>query len=341
MAPGHSTALRCRATTLARLGHQSSALSQSDQAVSAALEYVRATEDKSVTGRPPSTASGNGSTIPPPRPDMGTPNLPALAATGGTSEQAVAATPSRNDRDYPQARCPPGSMGFMPGSKATVVVEGLLRTGGGGSDALHVAKSLTLRGCLRQKAGRSKTAEDDYRRALEICHKQLEHLDRCPKRSDDLAGGDTADPGKEGSPESLRTSSQLNSGKRGSGSPENALGSRSERFSCFEENSAGCTIEPDSSKVEGFSHLLAPPGKQLEHERKDTRGTLLIPRRPEGALLPSYYRAVLRLESLVHHNLSTLHMAAVLREDAQASSQKVRRGHHQNFAPTNCPMHKK
>lgn len=328
MAPRHATALRCRATILARLGHQSRALSQADQAVFAAIEYAHEAEVKSVPGRPSSTASGNGTTIPPPRPDMGTPNLSALTAAGGTSEHAVAATYSRNDRDRPLVRCSPGSMGFMPGSKATVVVGGLLRTGGGGGDALHVAKSLTLRGCLRQKAGRSKTAEDDYRRALEICHKQLEHLDHGPKRSDDLAG-DTAGPGKEGGPESLRTSSQLNSGKRGRGSPENALGSRGERFPCFDEDSAGYTTEPDASKVEGFSHLLAPPGKQLEHEKKDTRGTLLIPRRPEGALLPSYYRAVLRLESLVHHNLSTLHMAAVLREDAQASSKKVHRGHHQ------------
>ena len=187
------------------------------------------------------------------------------------------------------------------------------------ADALHVAKNLTLRGCLRQKAGRSKTAEEDYRRALEICHKQVEHLDHCPKRNNGLAR-ETTGPGKEERagevPERFRTSSQLHSGKRGMGSPENVLGSRGERYSCFEEDHAKYRVEPDAPKVESFSFLPTQPGNQLER----------IPRRPEG-LVPSYYRAVLRLESLIHHNLSTLHIAAVLREDTQASSLQVCRGH--------------
>ena len=162
MAPRHPTALRCQATTLARLGHQSRALAQADQAVAAAVEAVRAAEDKSVPGRPSSTANGNGTTIPSARPDMCATGLSALTAAEGKSEHAMAAKTSRSDWDRAGAPCPPGSMGFMPGSKTTVVVGGLLRTGGGMADALHVAKNLTLRGCLRQKAGRSKTAEEDY-----------------------------------------------------------------------------------------------------------------------------------------------------------------------------------
>ena len=342
MAPRHPTALRCLATTLARLGHQSSALAQADRAVSAAIEAVRATEDKSVLGRPPSTANVNGTAVPRPQPDTGTTSLSALVAAGGTSEHAVAATVSRADRNRTRLRCPPGSMGFMPGSKVAVVVGGLLRTGGGEGDTLHVAKSLTLRGCLLQKTGRSKAAEEDYRRALEICRKQLENLDHCPKRNKELAG----DAAKEGGyPESFGTNNELYSGERGTGSPEKALGSTGERFSCFEKDNADWTIGSDAPKMGCFSYLPTWPGEQVEREKKDTSGATNIPRRSEELLLlPSYCRAVLRLESLIHHNLSTLHMAAVLREDIQACSPKVCGNHCQywsrvqRIAPTNYPM---
>lgn len=336
MVPRHPTALRCQATTLSRLGHQSSALAQADQAVSAAVEAIRATEDKSVLNRPPSTANGNGTAVPRLRPGTGTTSLPALAVAGETSEHAVEATTSKTDWNRTRIRCPPGSMGFMPGSKAAVVVGGLLRTGGGGGDALNVAKSLTLRGCLRQKTGRSKAAEEDYRRALEICRKQLEHLDHCPKHNNEPAG-DAAMKG--GGPESFGTNNELCRAERGTGSPENTLKSRGQRFSCFEKADADCTIKSDAPKVGYFSYFPTRPGEQVEREKIENIRTVNIPRHSEELLLPSYYSAVLRLESLIHHNLSTLHMAAVLREDIQACSQKVCRNHSQYFfkSAAHCP----
>lgn len=415
MAPSHPTALRCQATTLARLGHQPRAISQADQAVTAAEESLRAAEDKSALSRPASIANGHSTMVASsPWPDRCAASISALdAAAGGTTEHAIAATassrvdcnrtqasappssigftprfPSRvlGDRtrapcsasstsfmlksasmvdwDRTRTRAPPRSIGFMPGSKVTVVVGGLLQTGGGGADALYLAKSLTLRGCLRQKAGRVKTAEEDYRRALVICRKQVGHLDRCSirhgddepvdgrKHDDDEHVNGTAGAGKEAwrgerFVEGEKPNSHQSGGQGGLDSPhffegeipskningckgslENSTGSLDERSSSLREAvSANDTIESGASNMESFNNLPARFGNQRAHEAGDTRGSRNAQSCPQEPRT-SYERAVLRLESLIHHNLSTLHMAAVFCEETQASFQKVCGGHH-------------
>lgn len=321
MAPTHHTALRCRATIMARVGRTFEALIAADRSVSAAENAARAAKGKAVgascestspsrmrqapsAGRdgctrtfisqPVRSATGSGRHLE--KTQCSGAAMSAVDAlgvttntrspTGGASPAAAstcspAAAAGIDGADYGwQGRGPAaaeetqfifqGSIGFMKSSKATVVVGGgLLLTGGGRVTAFDVAKSLVLRGCLRQKLGRSDQAEQDYRRALEVCHSRLGDIER--RRVD----------GREAVP-----------GVAASG----------------ENNSAadpGSSDDPFSSLSERIGRCEGP------REAEDSSD------RQEGI------REVLKLENLIHQNLASLHIAAVLGTDIRTSLRKV------------------
>ncbi|CAM9256815.1 unnamed protein product, partial [Hapterophycus canaliculatus] len=353
MAPTHQTALRCRATTLARVGRTFEALLAADRLVSAAENAVRVAARKGVDVSSNSTTAlrtgqvsaagrdGRNKTLPwqPVRPATGsgrrlerqqqcsTPAKPAVDACGAdtntnaatgvtTSDAAHTCSTATGDLAGPcgverNKGVLQGSIGFMRSSKVTVVVGGgLLLTGGGRVNALDIAKSLVLRGCLRQKMGRRDQAEQDYRRALGVCHSRLReiqghHVDAgLSNDSSHPKGMDRHDEGR-------------NDGIKGGHSY--VLEGRGGQWSGFRQD----IIPADAASGEKDSVAQAGCSDDPPSLRK-TRG------RCEGPLDSEVYsnrqegiREVLKLERLVHHNLTALHIAAVLGTDIRVSLRKA------------------
>lgn len=152
MAPRHATALRCHAMALAAVGLLAQALVRADQAVSVGVTNgcTQAASLTSSTYKIPSDPQRTG--------------VPEADIDASADERIGSRTPSR-------------VMGFMRSSKISITVGGLLTTGGGEPEALDIAKSLVLRGCLRQKSGERKAALEDYQAALEVCRTKVQRED--------------------------------------------------------------------------------------------------------------------------------------------------------------------
>lgn len=360
MAPSHQTALRCRASTLARLGRAPEALVAADRAVSAAEAAVRAAEVKGKDPGPGCTseiASASASTnifLPPFRPatassaggenlsgrrhhsdaptsagaDLGA-SAKARAVKNGDAATVGSGRGGGENCGVRQWSCTPKSIGFMRSSKVNLVVGGLLLTGGGRASTLDVAKSLVLRGCLRQKMGRRKQAEDDYRRALRTCHNRLREiesglgnhrteLDTDSNNGQPVAlGGDRHGASAQrrrrrrtmfGEGCEGRTGGQSNFGdKEGAahgGKGEDVLDDASS-FSKVDVTKPLCVKDPTTFR--GTSEVC-----------KDAVNIGDFSDHHDGRC------EVLKLESLIHHNLATVHLATVLGTDNRVSFHKVR-----------------
>lgn len=325
MVPGHLTALRCRATTLAGVGRMPDALAQAREAVFVAEGAFRTfRRDQEDRLRTP-VVDGDGE----------------VRSTADRHRQPVAAAAlavgmtRRGER-----RRSDHSIGFMPSSKVAVGVGGLLYTGGGRLDALELAKSLVLCGCIRQKMGRIKQAEDDYRRALVCTNREL-------NQNVDLRQHGAVDD--EGVGESgLRrdiTGSAVRGGGLAVGKTRRNMFVKSRKLSGTrlwrkrgpwseaEKDKPGdssshdeCTSEEDEG---------APPlddawlGKRSANDEGKRAGAHSLGHR---SVKSSDNYEVLKLESLIHHNLATMHIAAVLTADGRAPFHKVC-----HFAPRTIP----
>lgn len=388
MAPTHHTALRCRGTTLARIGRTLEALIAADRSVATADNAVGAAKrkgaDVSSAGKPASRlgqasvagSDGCSRTLfsKPVRPAVvsrrhrgtqkcSSPAKSAVDAFGANTNTNVAtgvATPAavntcsavdggiggrgsvgRGGEGIGPAIgqnqfVAQGSIGFMRSSKATVVVGGgLLLTGGGRANAFDVAKSLVLRGCLRQKMGRRDQAEQDYQRALEVCRSRLHKIE---ENHVDAWVGSKGSHTEETGNEPVEPSRPLRSvrearedrndgevgfefGTRGgvTNQRKTALGGRGGQWSECEPGST------PGDATTGKKNGMAQAGCSEDPlSLRETKG------RCEGALEPEDsseiqegMREVLKLKSLIHHNLASLHIAAVLGTDIRTSLRKV------------------
>lgn len=211
---------------------------------------------------------------------------------------------------------PKSCIGFMRSSKVKVLVGGLLPTGGGRANTLDIAKSLVLRGCLRQKLGRTKQAEGDYRQALRICHSRLKNIGGG-------LGSHPTKPSKKGGDghddqswviDTAREEKTVTRGRK------NALGGRGGQWSNFEKIGAldetTTTVNDDDVPREGCIRSL-PPFHDTRDGCEDAVDIGNSSVREEGL-----YK-VLKLESLIHHNLTTLHIASLLGTDNHVSFRKV------------------
>lgn len=320
MAPTHHAAMRCRATTLARLGRMPEALDAADQAVSAANVAVRAAKlkhrDAAIASASTERTSGDGST--PPQPSSSatarnnhpgtkryvvsvsaalTAGCPSSTAGGGGSDAVGNGGGHRDVQHDPSAVRT--SIGFMRSSKATVVAGGgLLLTGGGRADAFDLAKSLVLRGCLRQKTSWWNQAEQDYRRALQICHSILGKL--------------------EGPAGALRFDNVDDNGIMAGGGQNNGIpGQRRETRS--HKGSGGWT--DGQVLVGGEGGMVDDRQKEFGEWRGrwSSFDTVNTSGRQDGRC------EALKLKSLIHHNLASLHLAAVVGTGTRVSLRKVRR----------------
>lgn len=349
MAPSHQTALRCRASTLARLGRTPDALAAAGRAVSAAETAIRAAETKSKDpgyGRTSEYASASAATSVFPLPAASTDGknhagtghrsdaLTSMEADFGASAKVRAAKNREGAREGGgEERCGisqwysyPKSIGFMRRSKVDTAVGGLLLTGGGRASTMDVAKSLVLRGCLRQKMGRRKQAEDDYRQALRICHNRLREIEHGLQehrtelgsngKNDETVsvGGDkhtlsaqsreraTGEGygGRTGGQSEIGEKARDANGEKGGDVPNDA-----ESYMNGGVTKPGCTKDPRAFR--GSSEVCTGAvdiGDSSGHQggRYET----------------------LRLESLIRHNLVTVHLATVLGADSRVSFHKVR-----------------
>ncbi|CAM9131600.1 unnamed protein product, partial [Scytosiphon promiscuus] len=322
MAPTHHAAMRCRATILARVGRTLEALSAADRSVSAAENAVRAAKRKD-TDVSSDGMSASRIRRPPARPvpsggrhlgqQSSTPAKPVVDAfeaitdangaitvitsagrsfdgLGGAGHGGSRGGPGGGENQF----APQGSIGFMRSSKATVVVGGgLLLTGGGRVTAFDVAKSLVLRGCLRQKMGRRDQAEQDYRRALEVCHDRLSEIEE----------------------------NGVDAGVSSNGLHTNEVGGVN-----VESSRQRFTVDPlrertgDRNDDDGDSVSIRRDVTAKRESSSAARGgqrSESKPGREEGL------REVLKLKSLIHHNLASLHIAAVLGTDIRVSLRKA------------------
>lgn len=320
MAPTHHAAMRCRATTLARLGRMPEALDAADQAVSAANVAVRTAKlkhrDAALASASTERTSGGDNALSQPSPPATARNkhpgirhhgIASVAATvrhtyttaGGGGSDAVDNGGGHREVQHDDPSATRASIGFMRSSKATVVVGGgLLLTGGGRADAFDLAKSLVLRGCLRQKTSWWNQAEQDYRRGLQICHSIL---------------------GKpEGPADGLRFENVDDNGTMADGGQNNGiLGQRRETHS--HKESGGWTVGQEL--VGGEGDMVDDRRKELgaRRGRWSNLDTVDMSGRQDGRC------EVLKLKSLIHHNLASLHLAAVVGTGTRVSLRKVRR----------------
>lgn len=334
MAPRHAAALRSRASILNVVGRAWEGLAEADRSISVAEEAIELSRrcsggggvivSETVMSPPPSFSSN---------PTIGHIREAAL------SSSAIGATTAEGGGHC----CPSRSIGFMPESKVTVAVGGgLLWTGGGGGGGeggwpeamFDMIKGLILRGCLRQKMGRRKTAENDYRWALDMCRQQkccFEH----PK-SDRNRGGDNSatKEGGDSAMQQYRDRASGNEAHRNDDRPQRrktALGPLIGRWADFEaenpddeeyggvegkEKHARVSEERSSAEqlTSEYSKQTHGKGKKLASEG---RGGPAVDGRWAD------YCEVLRLESLIRHNLATLHMAALLGGDTRTAFHKV------------------
>lgn len=367
MRPSHHAALRCRATTLARLGRTSEALVTAGRAVIEAEAAVRASAAKGADAglgggtslAAPVSASASATVIngddnrrsfpqPSPTAAAGTysgkkQHIPSgfgakasASAANGVTGAMAGSTPSTmagasvgagvgagvsgygggNSCGVQQRPCDSASsIGFMRSSKVDVVVGGLLPTGGGRADILDIAKSLVLRGCLRQKLGRTKQAEEDYQQALGICHSRLKNIEACLENNatklDNNGGHGHGD-------QSWAVGSTVGEEPVTRGRKK-AFGGRGGRWSKFERSCVlddTATFDENDAPREGCLSGLSPL-----HDTKggceDVADVGNPPFHQEGCC------KVMKLESLIHHNLATLHLAALLRRDSHVSFRKV------------------
>lgn len=329
MAPTHPAALRCQATTLAGLGRPLEALVSADAAVFAAEEGLRVVQEERLLGN--SLPAKEGSTA-----------TPCPQTTRGGSDTTVPAIPAfeKEAKEEPVGKVVPAtgrgclgerfcsaSIGFMQSSKITVVAGGLLVTGGGRPGILDVAKGLVVRGCLSQKVGRRKRAEEDYRRALEICHGHMEHLDHGWNNNNaEPADHDDNDARNAGHAEhrcegSAAGNQQSFGRRRGSHPRGKASWSRRGRRRYLEVDSVDDTTGNWAPKERLSEH---PPHQResQSHDRGTGTHAIKVPPGFRGRPRPDY-TAALTLEGLIHHNLATLHMVAVIDADTRASFHKV------------------
>ncbi|CAB1115628.1 unnamed protein product [Ectocarpus sp. CCAP 1310/34] len=321
MAPTHHAAMRCRATTLARLRRMPEALDAADQAVSAADVAVRTAKlkhrDAALASASTERTKGDVNALPQPSPPATVRNKHpgprhhthcvasvSMAANmwhtsttaGDDGSDAAGNGGGHHGAQHDDPFAARTSIGFMRSSKATVVVGGgLLLTGGGRTDAFDLAKSLVLRGCLLQKKSRWNQAEQDYRRALQICHSILGRLEG---PSDAFSSGNVDD-----------------NGIMADGGQNNGL--------------LGQTRETHSHKGSGDwtdGQVLVGGQRDMVDDRQKELGAC------RG--LWSGYDAVdmsdrqdrtcevLKLKRLIHHNLASLHLAAVVGTGIRVSLRK-------------------
>jgi len=328
MAPGHQAALRCRATTLARLGRTSEALVAADLAVASAQAAVRATEIKEKDAEFRRTSASASKSAPRTTAvdrdvtrTKSQPFPPAVVAASGvvglTASSDLAGGCDSGVRnscgDQRRPSSPNVSIGFMRSSKVNVAVGGLLLTGGGRPDTMVVAKSLVLRGCLHQKMGRRKNAEEDYAQALVLCHKRLNEIGRLESHH--------VEPNKNSQqPDTAETPGQEH---------RTHLGGRGRERGATEVRERDADI--------GHTHLSI---HRTESPKGDTKAGC-FEESPMGngghgagtGILGDGDRSwgregrceVLKLKSLIHHNFATVHMSALLGADTRASFRKVSR----------------
>lgn len=324
MAPTHHAAMRCRATTLARLGRMPEALDAADQAVSAADVAVRTAKlkhrDAALASASTQRTRGDDNALPQPSPPATARNKHpgtrhhthcvasvSMAATmghtsttaGGGGSDADGNGGGHHGAQHDDPFAARTSIGFMRSSKATVVVGGgLLLTGGGRTDAFDLAKSLVLRGCLRQKTSWWNQAEQDYRRALQICHSILGKL--------------------EGPADAFRSDNVDDNGIMADGGQNNGLLGQT-REAHPHKGSGGWT---DGQVVVGGERDMVDDRQNklgAWRERWSSFDTVDMSGRQDGR------REVLKLKRLIHHNLASLHLAAVVGTGTRVSLRKVRR----------------
>lgn len=333
MAPSHQTALRCRASILTRLGRAPDALIAANQAVSAAETAVRAAD-----ARPAAAVSAGGESNPGRRhpsdepvsaeADLGAPSEATVGLNGHRAAVGADSEVGGGESDGAQRwSSAPKSIGFMRSSKVNLVVGGLLLTGGGRACTLDFAKSLVLRGCLRQKMGRRKQAEDDYRQALRICHHRLREIEGRHRNH----GTELNISNSDSSQTVIVDGGNHGGAVRGRGSivGEGCGGRTHGRIEGGEKQ--GATLDgkmgdaPDDAK--SFSHdgvtkpvyIKDPPASR--GSRKVCKSAVDM----EGSSTYQGGRCeVLELESLIHHNLATVHLATVIGTDTRVSFHKVR-----------------
>lgn len=331
MAPSHQAGLRCRASILTRLGHAPDALVAANRAVSAAETAVRASEGK--LKDPGSGGASNLASEPAPT-SMSLPAAASAEADLGASEKTRAAKNGGSTTVGGGGCCVGGggqcssnakSIGFMRSSKVSVVLGGLLLTGGGRACTLDVAKSLVLRGCLRQKMGRRKQAEDDYRQALRICcNRRRETAGRLGSHRIELninnhddqttpVGGDKPSASVRGRWRTLRKGCRGRAGGQ----------SNVSEVECAAYDGKMGAVPDDAHRLcqDGVKTLACDQGAV------ETRGA--SNHQDERCEL-------MKLESLIHHNLATLHLATILGTDNRVSFHKVRLtvAHHHFFTRT-------
>ena len=346
MAPRHQTALRCRATTLARLGRTHEALAAAGLAVAAAKAAVRATEVKekhaelcrtSASVASPASMVECDVTRTDSRHPFPTPAAPAgrkhsgriqhhgkdiianeaLAAkvTGGVGGIRIGGSvglvagggpggvgDSGDGNSFGGQRRPSSSkpsIGFMRSSKVNVTVGGLLLTGGGRADTIDVLKSLILRGCLHQKMGHRKNAEEDYGQALALCNKRLHEIEgRLPSHSIE-PNNDTHQTKAVASGGNGIRSGQGHRTHFGATSQEKGAAQGRQRDATrYPTNNATAEYLKDSPPP----HIIDDGGPSWD---QDERGK------------------VLKLKSLIHHNFATVQLSALLGADTRVSFLKV------------------
>lgn len=305
------------------------ALAKADQAVSAAEDAVRAAGKKQVSCLSPGI--GNlGNAIRSSRTYEGQKPFVSRPALEDVDEQVVATeVPAADLKGSGESflwGSPPRPVGFMASSKVAVAVERLLQTGGGRPDVLDVAKGLVLRGCLQQKLGRRKSAGEDYHRALEVCRRQIKclgHPKRCKEGPIHGERGAKADRHGENLCHGSRTGKQqLNIEKGGTQGQSKVSKSKNHRRSDLETNCSGDNTKNGLPLDENFKHAPPPSGAQTSDDNSNSsRKAMSTSKYRDGRW--SDYCKVLQLESLVHHNLATLHMAAALDGDVGSSFHKV------------------
>lgn len=213
----------------------------------------------------------------------------------------------------------PKSIGFMRSSKVNLVMGGLLVTGGGTACTLDVAKSLVLRGCLRQKMGRRKQAEHDYRRALRICKNRLHEIDGRLNTKSNNNQALTVGNEKHGESVQRRGKNFGEMHRRQPGSQSNVGGKEGAPLGRKQRD-----VPDDANSFKNDSVT-----KALDNEDPPAfRGSSDVFNGAVGTGDSSSHQdgrcEVLKLKSLIHHNLATVHLATVLGTDIRVSFHKVR-----------------
>lgn len=327
MTPRHYNALRCHATTLAGLGQMSRALAQAHQVVYIGEEAMLATESKEPPSDKSAVAMNDNVQL---SPQMGGVRNDSSGLTSVTETETSTALPHNGRKStiklYEECsgeEQPFLPIGFMPSSKVTVTMGGLLQGGGGRPDALDFAKGLVLRGCLRQKMDRARHAEEDYRRALEICRGQMKRLSRHANldyNSIDSSQGEEPHEDGKNSLDGARAGTKIDDGDEKTQGRRKNPGNRGGQRVCFEETKT--TSTPGSMGQVKYT-LPKLPDNQLSAGGKDKYWKGKPPGFRKRHWL--HYCAILKLESLIHYNLASLHLASVLKVDICSPFHKVRR----------------